>query len=65
MYKLYVIVIVRLVCDMAQTQHEARGCNDFVHIYVDVDVFMCANIYIYTYTKYLAHCQSSILIQIL
>ena len=21
----YVIVIVRLVCDMAQTQHEARG----------------------------------------
>ena len=22
---IYVIVIVRLVCDMAQTQHEARG----------------------------------------
>ena len=23
--RIYVIVIVRLVCDMAQTQHEARG----------------------------------------
>ena len=28
---IYVIVIVRLVCDMAQTQHEARGREDNVN----------------------------------
>ena len=28
-------------------------------LYVCVDVFMCAYVYVYTYIKYLAHCQSS------
>ena len=53
---IYVIVIVHLVCDMAQTQHEGE-----MTLYVFV--FICASVY--TYTKYLAHCQSSrLMIQI-